>query len=290
MPFETKNDVLAWYESQERALTPEFVAAIPWEEVSRYELDPKFLPVLLYMRDVESLTDMYHSEMARTPTGRDPVISKFMDRWATEELTHAEVLDRFLNEAGYPTDAKWSRQVHKAVSYGYRINNQLIGWLANAIGRSFTATHMTFGAVHEMSTAQGYRRLIKLADHPVLTHILGAIIREESAHTQFYRSVAKIELRDNPFARRMTRWVIDNYWKPVGQGSVPKKRTDVMVRTLFGSDDGMEAFHNAVTRRVGQLPGFDGFTRLTDKLRARCMPQLASPAAYSTSGRIRSVS
>ncbi|HTH51894.1 MAG TPA: acyl-ACP desaturase [Pyrinomonadaceae bacterium] len=275
MPFETKNDVLAWYEGQERTLTPEFVDSIPWGDVSRYELDPRFLPVLLYMRDVESLTDMYHREMARTPTGRDPVISKFMERWATEEITHAEVLDRFLNEAGYPTDAKWSGQVHRAVSYGYRINNSLIGWLANAIGRSFTATHMTFGAVHEMSTGQGYRRLITLANHPVLTYILEAIIREESAHTQFYRSVAKIELRDNPFARRMTRWIIDNYWKPVGQGSVPKKRTDMMVQTLFGSDEGIEAFHNAVTRRVSQLPGFDGLTRMSDTLRKIVSPEIA---------------
>jgi hypothetical protein len=38
---------------------------------------------------------------------------------------------------------------------------------------------MTFGAIHEMSTTQGYRRLIELADHPVLNHILRGIIREE---------------------------------------------------------------------------------------------------------------
>jgi hypothetical protein len=41
--------------------------------------------------------------------------------------------------------------------------------LTNLVGRKFTATHMTFGAIHEMSTAQGYRRLINLAGHPVLS-------------------------------------------------------------------------------------------------------------------------
>ena len=53
------------------------------------------------MRDVETLTDMYHRELLRTPTGKDPDISKFMERWGVEEMTHGEVLNRFLNETGY---------------------------------------------------------------------------------------------------------------------------------------------------------------------------------------------
>jgi len=70
MAFETKQEVLNWYEKQQRALTPEFIADIPWNTVKNHSLDPRFVPVLLYMRDVESLTDMYYSELRRTPTGR----------------------------------------------------------------------------------------------------------------------------------------------------------------------------------------------------------------------------
>ncbi len=158
MTFETKKEVLDWYEKQPRALTREFIDRINWKDVKNYPIDKKLVPVLLYMRDVEALTDMYYEELRRTPTGKDPIISKFMERWSNEEQTHGEILNRFLNEAGIETEEKWQNQVRGAVSNFYTINNRLITSLTNLVGKKFTATHMTFGAIHEMSTTQGYRR------------------------------------------------------------------------------------------------------------------------------------
>jgi hypothetical protein len=180
MSFETNRDVLTWYERQPRALTPEFISSIPWEKVKNSHLDGRLIPVLLYMRDVETLTDMYHRELLRTPTGKDPYISKFMERWGVEEITHGEVLNRFLNEIGVETPGNWQEQVRKNVSAKYNASAYLLTTLTNLIGKKFTAAHMTFGAIHEMEAAQGYRRLMRMADHPVLTHILNAVIREES--------------------------------------------------------------------------------------------------------------
>ncbi len=267
MGFETNRDVLEWYESQERSLTPEFIASIPWERVNEHPLDEQFIPILFYMRDVETLTDMYHRELLRTPTGKDPHISKFMERWGVEEITHGEVLNRFLNELGYETDEKWQTQVRRAVTTTYNANTYLLTTLTNFIGRKFTASHMTFGAIHEMCTAQGYRRLRKLADHPVLTTILNAIIREESAHTQFYWSVARLELRKNEFARKLARFVIDHFWAPVGQGSLHKKRTEYLIATLFSDGDGFEVLDKAVTQRVRQLPGFADVTVINETVK-----------------------
>src|SRR5690242_2733499 len=107
MTFETNRDVLEWYERQPRSLTPEFLSKFPWHEIKEHKLDERLVPVLFYMRDVESLTDMYHHELLRTPTGKDPHISKFMERWGVEEITHAEVLNRFLCELGYESDETW---------------------------------------------------------------------------------------------------------------------------------------------------------------------------------------
>ena len=256
MPFESKKDVLDWYERQERTLTPEFIGSIPWNKVRDFPLDEALVPVIFYMRDVESLTDMYYAELRRTPTGKDPHISKFMERWGVEEMTHGELLDRFLNAAGYDTGKKWQEQVHRAVSRTYRANAYLITSLTNLIGRKFTATHMTFGAVHEMSTTQAYRRLVKLAKHPVLTHLLEAIIREESAHTNFYLNVARLELRQNELARRIARFVIDHFWAPVGQGSIPKGRTQYTIYKLFCDPEGLEWADKTVSQRIAQLPGF----------------------------------
>lgn len=270
MIFETNRDVLDWYEKQPRTLTPEFIEAIPWGEVKQHRLDKSLVPVLFYMRDVETLTDMYHRELRRTPTGKDPHISKFMERWGIEELAHGELLNRFLNEIGIETDDKWQEQVGRAVGRLYKANSYLLTTLTNLVGQKFTATHMTFGAIHEMSTTLAYRRLQKLADHPVLTKILNAIIREESAHTQFYSRVARLELKKNEFARRISRFVIEHFWSPVGQGALPKKRTDHAIATLFGDPDGIEVVDKTVTRRIRQLPGFADITTINDHVAEIC--------------------
>lgn len=266
MTFETNRDVLAWYEKQERTLTKEFISNIDWSEVKKHPLDEKFIPVLFYMRDVEMLTDVYYEELRRTPTGRDPIISKFMERWSVEEATHGELLNRFLSEAGIATDDKWKEQVKNSLTTSYTAINYLISGLANLIGKRFTATHMTFGAIHEMTTTQGYRRLMELADHPVLTEILTAMIREESAHAQFYRSVARIELRDSPISQKLSRFIIKHFYTPVGSGAKPKEECGYTIATLFKGEDGMNWIDKNVSERLQGFPGFDGVTKVSDKI------------------------
>jgi hypothetical protein len=263
MKFETTKDVLNWYEKQERTLTPQFISSIPWDRVKDHPLDSRLIPVLLYMRDVETLTDMYHRELLRTPTGKDPQISKFMERWGVEEVTHGEVLNRFINEAGYDTPSNWQLEVRHSVSSLYRAKEYLVTTLTNLVGHKFTAAHMTFGAIHEMEAAQGYRRLMALAEHPVLTQILQAIIREESAHNQFYWSVARLELQKSSFSRKLARFVVDQFWAPVGQGSLPKKRTAETIGVLFRDEGALSTLHKTVTERVQQLPGFDDINKMT---------------------------
>ena len=255
MSFETKKEVLDWYERQPRTLTDEFIGNIAWKDVKKYELDEKLIPVLLYMRDVEVLTDVYYRELRRTPTGKDPVISKFMERWGVEEVAHGEVINRFLNEAGVETDDNWKEEVQNSVSLFYRANAYLITTLTNLIGEKFTATHMTFGAIHEMSTGQGYRRLMKMANHPVLNDILTAIMREESAHTKFYASVARIELGRSEFAQKVARFIVNKFWAPVGQGAKPKKQTDYTIGTLFNGKEGFEWIDRNVTQKIQRKSG-----------------------------------
>jgi hypothetical protein len=264
MTFETNTDVLNWYEKQPRTLTKEFLDKIDWKAVKNYELDKKLVPVLMYMRDVEVLTDMYYAELRRTPTGKDPIIGKFMERWSTEELTHGELLNRFLAEAGIETNDKWQAQVRNGVSNFYNIYARFVTTLTNLVGKKFTATHMTFGAIHEMSTAQGYRRLINLAGHPVLSYILRGIMREESAHTHFYWSVARLELRQSEFARKVARFAVDKFWAPVGQGAKPKAQTNYTIGTLFKGSEGLEWVDKTITQRIRQLPGFETLTKINE--------------------------
>lgn len=285
MAFETSKDVLNWYEKQDRTLTGEFIRDIPWNEVRDTPLDKKFIPVLFYMRDVEVLTEMYHRELQRTPTGRDPVISKFMERWGIEEVTHGQVINRFLNEAGIDTPEDWQDQTHKNVTTSYHVNTYLLTSLTNLLGSRFTATHMAFGAIHEMSTGQAYRQMRDLANHPVLTRILDGIIREEAAHTHFYRSVARIELQKSETAQKIARKVIETFWRPVGQGSLARKRTEYCIATLFADEtgDGVELLDRTVTKRARQLPGFTNLTKTTKRFGAICRRFLPANAATAAS-------
>lgn len=281
MPFETNKDVLDWYEKQERTLTDEFIDGLPWHEVRETPLDPRFVPVLFYMRDVEVLTDMYHRELRRTPTGRDPVIAKFMERWGVEEVTHGQVLNRFLNEAGYDTPSDWQTKTHQNVPASYHLSTYLLTSLTNLLGSRFTATHMAFGAIHEMSTAQAYRRMEVLAKHPVLSMILDGIIREEAAHTHFYRSVARIELQKSEAAQKIARKVVDTFWRPVGQGSLAKKRTEYSIAMLFSGDGGVDQLDRTVTQRARQLPGFADLEKVTQRISDICDKLMPNRVAAS---------
>ena len=264
--FKTDREVLDWYERQPRALSKEFVDSVPWREISNHELNPAFVPVLFYMRDVEYFTEIYYRELMRTPTGRDPVIKKFMDRWNAEESQHAELLNRFLNEAGIPSTEKWRAEAKAKIPWRYTIESYILDYSLTPFGKYFHAAHMVWGTINEITTLQGYRRLSGLARHPVLTHLLGAIMQEESVHSSFFWNMARVKLSQAKFSRDLARFIINRFWSPVGQGAKPESETNYLITTLFRGQEGLEFFNRTVESRVARLPGFAGFKGLTERL------------------------
>ena len=264
--FETDREVLRWYESQPRALSADFVAGLDWREVRDYPLSPAFVPVLLYMRDVEYFTDMYYRELLRTPTGRDPVIRKFMDRWSIEELYHANLINRFLGEAGIATDANWQNEASRKISWRYRLGSFIVDHATLPFGKYFHAAHMVWGAINEITTLQGYLRLAQLAEHPVLNKLLTGIMQEESVHASFYWHVARVKLAEEKFSRDLARFVIKWFWTPVGQGAKREGETNYVIATLFQGPKGLELFNRRVAGRIERLPGFAGFKGLTERV------------------------
>ena len=264
--FETEADVLTWYEAQPRAVNKEFLNSIPWDKVSEYPLKSDLVPVLIYMRDVESFTSIYYNELMRTPTGKNPFIKKFMDRWSEEENQHAELLNRFLNEAGFPTSEHWQVEAKSAIPFRYTFENRFYPLITNCFGKYFSGTHMVWGAINEMTTLQGYRRLWDLAKHPVLERLLRAIAQEESIHTHFYWSIARLYLLRSKFSRNMARFVIDRFWTPVGQGTKLRRETNYLIATLFKGHEGVGFFDRNVNQRLEQLPGFEESKTVTKRI------------------------
>lgn len=255
--FETETDVLAWYERQPRALSKKFLDSLEWREIKNFPLNPAFIPVLVYMRDVESFTEIYYKELLRTPTGKDPVIRKFMDRWNAEEAEHGDVLNRFLAEAGLPSSEHWQTEAKNAIPFQYTCLSRFYPLITNCFGKYFSGTHMAWGALNEMTTLQGYRRLWTLAGHPVLEKLLRAIAQEESLHVRFYWSIARLKLERSGLSRGLANFFIERFWAPVGTGPKPKEESDYVIGTLFKGDEGVSFFDRTVTQRFKRLPGLE---------------------------------
>ncbi len=264
--FSSAYEAVNWYEAQERVLTQNFLDTIPWKDIKKNDLDPAFVPVLLYMRDVEKFTELYYKQMIKSPTGRDPHIRRFLDKWSTEEPVHGDLLNRFLEESGYPSEEKWFEKAKKNIPYSNTIISNLASFLAHLVGNNFAAVHMTWGAINEASTLTGYRRLWEKANHPVLTYILKAIAREEAAHTHFYWSLAKLKLERSKVPQKLTNYIIKKFWSPVGQGAKREIDTNYVIRALFQGDEGVSAMDKFVTQRIELLPGMQGLKTMTERI------------------------
>ena len=264
--FETDKEVLDWYERQPRALSKEYVNNIRWNDIKNHPINPAFVPVLIYMRDIEYFTDMYYQELRRTPTGKDPVIRKFMDRWSIEELHHANLLNRFLEEAGFPSGQDWRVEATKNIPKAYLINSFLIDHLCRLFGKHFHGAHMVWGAINEITAMQAYRRLSELAGHPVLTQLLIGIVQEESIHGSFYWNVARVKLAEAKFSRDLARFIIGQFWSPVGQGAKRECEAKYVMATLFAGKEGLDLFDKKIGGRIERLPGFLGFKGLTERI------------------------
>ena len=280
--FETDKEVLDWYERQPRALSKEYVNSINWKDIKNYELNPAFVPVLIYMRDIEYFTDMYYQELRRTPTGNDPIIKKFMDRWSIEELHHGNLLNRFLEEAGVPTGKNWQVEADRKIPRLYKIGTYLVDYGARPFGKYFHGAHMTWGAINEITAMNAYRRLSDLAGHPVLSQLLIGIVQEESIHGSFYWNVARVKLKENQFSKILAKFIIGKFWSPVGQGAKPRSETNYVMATLFPGSEGLELFDQKIGSRIERLPGFGGFKGLTERI----APIVRGAAALQTSATV----
>lgn len=264
--FDTDKEVLDWYERQPRALSNEYVNSIRWNEIRNYPLSPAFVPVLIYMRDIEYFTDMYYQELRRTPTGKDPIIRKFMDRWSIEELHHGNLLNRFLQEAGVPTGKNWQAEATRKIPRLYKIGSYLVDHASRPFGKYFHGAHMVWGAINEITAMNAYRRLSDLAGHPVLHQLLIGIVQEESIHSSFYWNVARVKLKETKFSRDLARFIISKFWAPVGQGAKPAGEANYVMATLWPGKEGLDLFDQKIASRIERLPGFLGFKGLTERV------------------------
>jgi hypothetical protein len=242
----SKADIEA-YTSRSRALNLEGIA---WDAIPRSALPPEAIRALSYMQDIESHTIVYLRELLSTRVIDDPEIATFLACWFYEESFHARALARFLAAAGQPTIAR----VRSRPPLARRLEERAIG-VVSRLWPDFVAVHMTWGAINELTTLTGYQRLAELAGHPVLSQLLGRIIRDEARHFAFYYGQAERRLGDRR-VRRVTRLLVDRFWSPVGSGVQPDEEVRFLASYLMSGPPGRSAA-GKVDATIRRLPGFE---------------------------------
>jgi len=258
------------YTRRSRALD---LTGIAWDEIPRHPLPAEAARCLRYMQDIESHTIMYLKDLLSTRAVDDPEVATFLACWFYEETHHGRALARFLAAAGHPVPARARSRAPLAVRAA-GVATAAIAWA----WPDFVAVHMTWGAINELTTLTGYRRLAQLAAHPILTELLSRIVRDESRHFQFYFRQAEARL-SGPRAARVARWLVDRFWAPVGAGVQPAAETRALAKYLLAGPEGLAAARRIDTT-IRRLPGFAG-VQLVEAWLAR---ELGSPGADGPRG------
>ena len=267
------------YISRSRAID---ISAIAWDQVPRHPLPREAVRTLRYMQDIESHTIVYLRTLLDTRAIDDPEVATFLACWLYEETFHGIALARFVRAAGFDIEPR----PRSVMTIRQAIEARLTSWLAFA-WPDFVAVHMAWGAINELTTLTGYRRLAAVVDHPVLRDLLERIVLDESRHFFFYFKQAEQRLQRNPATARITRAVIERFWAPVGSGVQPAMETRFLARYLFSGREGRAAARK-VDATIHDLPGLAGVP-LLDAWIERADPgptELPTPssAAYSTPG------
>lgn len=265
------------------------LSGLPWERIKEHPVTVAEARCLAYMMDIESHTVIFLRDLLATRAAFQGDITAFLSCWVFEELWHGEAFSRFLGEAGfalppdgerviwdspYPTKAARQAWIRRKIgSKGYLSHiGTLIG--SGLVGDDFPAVHMMWGAVNEFSTLTAYQQLIARTDHPVLIDLLGRIIKDERRHYAFYRNQAELRLDRSRRACKVTRWVMEHLWAPVGTGVRPQQETDFIVFYLWGDAQGLESSRQ-MDGKISSLPGFEG-ARLIENARREALERVGS--------------
>ena len=259
VPFQVANQEPSGTQSAAVSALERFLACsraldltgIAWHDVAQYPLSPDAIRTLLYMQDIESHTVVFPRTIFTTRAVNDEAIGPFLTCWLYEETFHGRALARFLAAAGRDVPPRPNGRMTPAD----RIE-AIAARALSSVWPGYLALHMTWGAIHELTTVNAYRRLSELAGHPVLTELLGRIIRDESRHFSFYYWQAREKLQ-RPTVARLTRFFLDHFWAPVGTGVQPAPEMRFVVSYLFSGAAGRSAVRKVDDAMHG-LPGFAG--------------------------------
>jgi rubrerythrin len=169
------------------------VSDMDFSEAARYPLSPDEIRCLTYMMDIESHTIVYLKNILSTCAISDPRTTSFTSCWAYEEFFHGYTLRRFLEDAGVALSAMRTVEVQKQASWRKWSEGMVTSLICQA-SRHFHAVYLTWGAISELTTLEGYGILAARSRHPMLAELLRRLAKDERRHFSFYYNMAREHL------------------------------------------------------------------------------------------------
>lgn len=234
---------------------------------SEYPLSAGEIRCLKYMMDVESSTIVYLRAILRTCAVNDPDTTAFLSCWAYEEYFHGHTIRKFLKASGVNVDAGRYAQVRRDTAFREWLEEIGASFVCQ-LTRHFHAAYLTWGAVQELTTLEGYGVLVRRTENPLLRSILSRIIKDERRHFSFYYNKARHHL-DNRAAQRLTSLLLRRFWTPVGSGVKAGSEVNWMIRFVFGDEAGASVA-GRIDSTIGRLPGLDWFDLLARQRHVFC--------------------
>jgi rubrerythrin len=230
---------------------------LDWAEARAAGLreDERF--ILTYFGDIESQTIVYLRDFLRTKTALDPEVTGFLTMWNYEEYFHGRAIAELLDRCGYPLEENRLRNVRERSLFSEQLEAALSSILSRVFAADFPTVYMTWGAIQEVTTLRGYERIHDATANPALRELTSRIAKQERRHYAWYNNSAREGLERSPRARKLTRFLLERFWTPVGAGVKTEAEVFRLMSLLFPGEHG-DAMAADIDAKVGTLPGLEG--------------------------------
>jgi len=237
------------------------ISDIDLPTAANYPISDEEIRALTYMTDIESHTIVYLRAILNTCAVEDAQTTSFLSCWAYEEFFHGHTLRRFLDAVGVPVSSTRQAEVHKATNWKEWLKEMGSSILCR-FSPHFHAAYLTYGAISELSTLEGYGVLARRTQNPVLREIVQRLAKDERRHFSFYYNKAKQQLAERA-AQRLTSFIIRHFWLPVGGGVKPDSEVNWILSFILGDPEG-EQIARRIDATIAKLPGLEWFARLAE--------------------------
>lgn len=255
------------------------ISDLDLSRATKYPLSEDEIRALTYMTDIESHTIVYLRAILNTCAIEDSQTTSFLSCRAHEEFFHGHTLRRFLDAVGVALSPTRLVEVQEASAFTEWLK-ELGSSILCRFSPHFHAAYLTYGAISELSTLEGYGVLARRTRNPLLAEVVRRLAKDERRHFAFYYNKARLQLRPRN-AQHLTSFIIRHFWLPVGGGVKPDSEVSWILSFILGDSEGEEIAHR-IDRTIAKLPGLQWFDRLS-RSREEALEEIALSKSINSS-------